>query len=77
MVECNLPLSTGDHVAKLFRSIFPNSKIYKYQCGCPKTTHVLTGAVPKLITGNLKAGLLLSHWYRLATHGTSNENDKF
>ena len=38
---------------------------------------MLIGAVAKQITGDLKEVLLLTHWYRLATDGTSNEHDKF
>ena len=38
---------------------------------------MLTGAVAKQITGDLKEVLLLTHWYGLATDGTSNEHDKF
>ena len=45
----NLPLSTADHAAKLFRNMFPDSKIVnKYRRGRTKTTHILTGAVAKL-----------------------------
>ena len=41
LVEHNLPLSTADHAAKLFRNMFPDSKIVnKYRCGRTKTTHV-------------------------------------
>ena len=58
--------------------MFPDSKIVdKYQCGYTKTTHMLTGAVAKQITSNLKEVLLLTCWYGLATDGTSNEHDKF
>ena len=40
LVEHNLPLSTGDHATKLFRNMFPDSKIVnKYRCGRTKTTH--------------------------------------
>ena len=57
--------------------MFADSKIVnKYQCGCTKTTHMLTGAVAKQITTNLKEVLLLTPWYRL-TDGTSNKHDKF
>ena len=58
--------------------MFPGSKIVnKYRCGHTKTTHMLTGAVAKQITSNLKKELLLTRWYGLATDGTSDEDDKF
>ena len=58
--------------------MFPDSKIVnKYRCGRTKTTHMLTGAVAKQITSDLKEGLLLTRWCGLATDGTSDENDKF
>ena len=38
---------------------------------------MLTGAVAKQITSNLKEELLLTHWYKLATDGNSDEDDKF
>ena len=58
--------------------MFPDSKIVdKYRCGYTKTTHMLTGAVAKQITSDLKEVLLLTRWYGLATDGTSNEHDKF
>ena len=78
LVEHNLPLSTTDHAAQLFRNMFPDSKIVnKHRCGRTKTTHMLTGAVAKQITSNLKEELLLTRWYGLATNGTSDEDDKF
>ena len=77
LVEHNLPLSTVDHTAKLFRNIFPNSKIVnKYRCGRKKTTHLLTGTVAKQITSNLKEDPLLTRWYGLATGGSYDEDDK-
>ena len=61
LVEHNLPLSTADHTAKLFRNIIPDSKIVnRYRYGCMKTRHMLTGAVAKQITDNLKEELLLT-----------------
>ena len=41
------------------------------------THRQLTGAVPKQITSNLPEELLLTSWYRLATDGSSDEDDKF
>ena len=38
---------------------------------------MLTGAVAKQITNDLKELLLLTHWYGLTIHGTSDEDDKF
>ena len=38
---------------------------------------MLTGAVAKQITNDLKELLLLTHWYGLTIDGTSDENDKF
>ena len=78
LVEHNLPLKTADHVAKLFRNEFPDSKmVSKYQCGCTKTTHMQTRAVAKQITINLKEELLLTCWYGLATYGSSDKDDNF
>ena len=37
-----------------------------------KTTHRLTGAVAKQITRKLKQELMLTHWYGLATDGSSD-----
>ena len=53
--------------------MFPDPKIVnKYRCGGTKTTHMLTGAVAKQITSDLKEELLLTLWYGLATDGTSD-----
>ena len=77
LVEHNLPLSTADHAAKLFRNMFPDSKIVnKYRCSCTNTTHILTGAVAKQITSDLKEVLLLTRWYGLATDGSSDQDDQ-
>ena len=58
--------------------MLPDSKIVdKYQRGYRKTTYMLTAAVAKQITSDLKEVLLLTRWYGLATDGTSNEHDKF
>ena len=58
--------------------MFPDSKIVnKYRCGRTKTTHMLTGAVAKDITGDLNEELLLARWYELATDGISDTDDKF
>ena len=65
--EHNLPLRTENHAAKLFRNMFPDSKIVnKYRCDRTKTTHMLTRAVSEQITSDLKEKLLLTRWYRLA-----------
>ena len=77
LVEHELPLTTADHAAKLFRNMFPDSKIVnKYRCGRTKTTHMLAGAVSKQITSDLKEKLLLTSWYGLSTDGSSDEDDK-
>ena len=77
LVEHDLPLTTSDHTAKLFRNMFPDSKIVKkYHCGRTKTTHMLAGAVSKQIISDLKEELLLTPWYGLATNGSSDEDDK-
>ena len=49
-----------EHTAKkLFRKMFPDSKImYKYWCGHTKATIMLTEAVEKQTTSNLKEDLL-------------------
>ena len=38
---------------------------------------MVTGAVAKQVTSDLKEQLLLSHQYRLAADGTSDKGDKF
>ena len=38
-----------------------------------KLTHMLTGAVAKQITSDLKEELLLTCWYGIAADGTSDE----
>ena len=61
LIEHNLPLSTAGHSGKLFRNIFPNSKIVnKFQRCCTNTTNMLTGAVANQITSDLKEELLLT-----------------
>ena len=78
MVAYNLPLSTAGHAAKLFRNLFPDSKIVsKYRCGRTKTTYTLTGAVAKQITRHLKGKLLLTRQYRLAIDRSIDEDHKF
>ena len=42
-----------------------------------KKRHTLTGAVGKQITSYLKEELLLIRWYRLATDGSSDEDEKY
>ena len=75
--EHELPLTTADHAAKLFRNMFPDSEIVnKYRCGRTRTIHMLAGAVSKQITSDLKEELLLTPWYGLATDGSSDEDDK-
>ena len=76
LVEHELSLTTADHTAKLFRNMFPDSKIVnKYRCGRTKTTHILAGAVSKQITCDLKEELLLTSCYGSATDGSSDEDD--
>ena len=63
LTEHNIPLITADHAAKLFRKMFPDSRIVnKYRCGLTNATQMLTGAVAKQITSNLKEELLLIRW---------------
>ena len=77
MVELELPLTSADHSAKLFRNMFPDSKIVnKYRYGRTKATHMLAGAVSKQITSDLNKELLLTPWYGLATDRSSDEDDK-
>ena len=46
--EHNLRIVTADHVGKLFRGMFFDSKIAKkYSCSQTKTTHILSRAVAK------------------------------
>ena len=48
LVEQNLRLSIADHAAKLFRNMFPDSKIVnRYWFGHSKVIHMLTEAVAK------------------------------
>ena len=48
-------LTTADHAVKLSSDMFPDSKqVKKYQFGLIKTTHMLTRAVAKQITSDLK-----------------------
>ena len=57
--------------------MFPDPKIVnKYRCGRTKATHMLTRAVAKQVTRNLKKELLLNRWYGLPTDGTSDGDDK-
>ena len=42
-----------------------------------KTTHMVSGAVAKQRTNNLKEELLLNHWYGLAIDGSSDKDDTF
>ena len=78
LAENNLPLITADHTAKLFWKIFPDSIIVnKYRCGLTNTTQMLTEAVAKQITSDLKEELLLTGCYRSTTDGRSDEVDKF
>ena len=77
LVKHNLPLSTANHAAKLFKDMFPDSEIVnKYRCDRTKVTHMLTGAVAKQITSDLKVQLLLTRWYGLATNASSDEDEK-
>ena len=76
LVEHELPLATANYVAKLFRNMFPDSKIVnKYRCGRTKIAHMLAGAVSKQITSDLKEELLLTPWYGLVTTDGSNDED--
>ena len=69
---------TADHAANLFRNMFPDFEIInKYRCGRMKTTHMVSGAVAKQRTNNLKEELLLNHWYGLAIDGSSDKDDTF
>ena len=78
LIEHNLPLSTAGHSGKLFRNIFPNSKIVnKFQRCCTNTTNMLTGAVANQITSDLKEELLLTCQHEIATGGSRDEDDKF
>ena len=42
-----------------------------------KKIHMLTGAVGKQITSDLNQELLFTHWYGLATDGSSDEDEKY
>ena len=69
---------TADHAGKLFKSMFPDSKMAnKYKSGRTKTSHMLTGSIAKNLTDNLKEELSLTQWYGLATDGSSDEDDTF
>ena len=79
--EHNLPIATADHVEKLFKAMFPDSKIAKkYSCSQTKATHILSRAVAKESIFDLKSTLSSSDlytWFGLATGGSSDENDAF
>ena len=78
LVEHNLPLATADHMSKLAKSMFPDSKIAaKYKCGRTKTSHILTGAVAKNVVKDLKEEITSAKWFGLATDGSSDEDDKY
>ena len=81
LCEHNLPISTADHSGKLFKRMFPDSKIaQRYASDRTKTTHILSGAVAKESVGKLKALLnepSLNKWFGIATDGSSDENGKF
>ena len=78
LIEYNLPLSTAGHGAKVFRVIFPDTKIVKKcQRSHTNTTHILTEPVASQITSDLKEELLLSCWYKIIAHGSRDEDDKF
>ena len=76
-----MPIATAEHSGKLFKILFPNSKIaQKYACGRTKTTHMLCGPVAKEPVDNLKTLLNqpdLTKWFGIATDGSCEENDKF
>ena len=77
LVEHNLPLATADHISKLFKYMFPDSKIEsKYKYGRAKTSHILTGTVAKNVMKDIKEDIIAEHWFGLAAHGSS-EDDKF
>ena len=47
LIEHNLPLSAADHASKLFKQMFPDSKVAKkYSAGRAKTSYFLNGAIP-------------------------------
>ena len=81
LCEHNLTIATAENSGKLFKIMFPDSKIaQKYPCGRTKTTHMLCGAVAKESVDNLKTllnQLDLTKWFGIATDGSSDENDKF
>ena len=76
-----MPIATAEHSGKLFKILFPNSKIaQKYACGRTKTTHMLCGPVAIEPVDNLKTLLNqpdLTKWFGIATDGSCDENDKF
>lgn len=72
--EHNLAISAiADHIGKLFKEMFPGSKIAnKYSCSRTKTIHILSGAVAKESISDLESTLSSSDlykWFGLATMG--------
>ena len=77
LVKHNLPLSTADHAVKLFRNMFPDSKIMnKYRWGRTKTTtYMLTGAVAKQWLATWK-GVIVDSLLLISNRQKEYEDDK-
>ena len=79
--EHNLLVVATDYVGKLFKVMFPDSKIVKkYYCSWKKATNILPEAVAKESLLDLKPDFSssdLQNWFVYLTDGRSNENDKF
>ena len=54
IAEHNIPLAVADHLGRLFKDIFPDSKIAKnYACGKTKSTCILNRAIKPDIQSSL------------------------
>lgn len=75
LVEHSLPLATADHAGKLFRKMFPDSKIAKdYSCGRTKTGFVVKTLADDAVTQaskHMKGGPFI-----LGTDGSQEGGDK-
>lgn len=79
--EHNLLVAATDYVEKLFKVMFPDSKIVKkYCCSWKKATNILPEAVAKESLLDLKPDLSssdLHNWFVYLIDGRSDKNDKF
>ena len=75
LVEHNVSLSASDHAAKLFKNMFPDSKIANsYSCARTKTT-----ALVQHMAANISSSVANSAQtvFSLSTDGSNDNSDKF